>query len=294
MSNTHLINRQKNGPSDEFPTNVGDIEKASRIHHLREHEIFKGQTVFCPCDDYRWSGFSLWFNAHFEELGLERLICRGYKEGGMGTLYERTKTKTWAGNAEGTGDFREPEAEELRNESDVIVTNPPFSLKRDVLRFVGDKNSLLIFPFVDVCIVPGMWKDNGWMVLNNTGYSYHFRKMETVVTITNIQELKTECRPLPEVNMKEHLATHTKHHWDDLLYVNIDGALSCPTVDSVPRREDWAGDIIAPISFTVRDLSDWEWHTIPTVEWQGRHLFKRIRMRRKENGNDEKVLDLLR
>mgnify|MGYP001766841555 CR=1 FL=1 len=42
------------------------------------------------------------------------------------------------------GDFRSDEVTKLRDEADIIVTNPPFSMFREFLAWIGDKKFLVL------------------------------------------------------------------------------------------------------------------------------------------------------
>ncbi len=118
----------------------------------------------CPCDDPEWSNFTRYFIANFRRLGLRRLVCTSYaKSAGSRqlTLFEEespvydparhathgklftmsdgdAEDVTLQGYLEGDGDFRSAEVTRLRDEADIIVTNPPFSLFREFLAWVMD------------------------------------------------------------------------------------------------------------------------------------------------------------
>ncbi|WP_119353338.1 adenine-specific methyltransferase EcoRI family protein [Azohydromonas sediminis] len=133
--------------NDEFYTQRADIER--ELGHYKDH--FKGKVVFCNCDDPAWSEFFWYFKANFEFLGLKKLITTHYcpenAEGkraykleydGVGEAVETP--------LEGDGDFRSSECVELLKQSDIVVTNPPFSLFREyVAQLVDhDKQFLII------------------------------------------------------------------------------------------------------------------------------------------------------
>ena len=74
ISNKNL-KKAKNSKSDEFYTQLSDIEK--ELKHYKKH--FKGKVVFCNCDDPRVSYFFHYFSYNFEQLGLKKLITTCYK-----------------------------------------------------------------------------------------------------------------------------------------------------------------------------------------------------------------------
>ncbi|MBM2817366.1 MAG: modification methylase [Ignavibacteria bacterium] len=137
----------KNAKKDEFYTQLADIEK--ELRHYKEH--FEGKTVFCNCDDPRVSNFFHYFSFNFENLGLKKLITTCYKNQNADLFSEHKSEKAiyleYNGDKndnkvpdpeeigiqhlEGDGDFRSKECIELLKQSDIVVTNPPFSLFRE-------------------------------------------------------------------------------------------------------------------------------------------------------------------
>lgn len=130
--NRNLHNAKVN-KNDEFYTQLTDV--ARELVHYKPH--FKDKVVFCNCDDPTWSAFWKYFHLNFAELGLKKLISTHYDreeptykmeyEGGDDNDIEAgVKTPL-----EGNGDFRNQECINLLVESDIVVTNPPFSLFRE-------------------------------------------------------------------------------------------------------------------------------------------------------------------
>lgn len=72
-ANTNL-HKAKNAKNDEFYTQLTDVAK--ELMHYKHH--FKGQVVFCNCDDPTWSAFWKYFHLNFRELGLKKLIATHY------------------------------------------------------------------------------------------------------------------------------------------------------------------------------------------------------------------------
>ena len=131
--------------SDEFYTQLCDIE--SELRHYKPH--FKNKTVFCNCDDPRLSNFFRYFAINFEELQLKAVLTSCYKEqpnsifaeesSESGFFFEYTNSEIEKSQLNspivtpfnGSGDFRSNESIELLKRSDIVVTNPPFSLFRE-------------------------------------------------------------------------------------------------------------------------------------------------------------------
>ena len=137
----------KASKNDEFYTQLSDVEKELRHHtaHL------KGATILCNCDDPKVSNFFHYFSYNFEKLKIKKLITTCYKncnadlfsthtfEKGLYLEYNGDKRGNRIPDPEeigvralnGDGDFRSEECIGLLPQSDVIVTNPPFSLFRE-------------------------------------------------------------------------------------------------------------------------------------------------------------------
>lgn len=98
--NFHAAKRNKN---DEFYTQRKDIEIEVKFYE----DQLKGKVVFCNCNDGN-SQFFHFFTENFERLQLAGLLI-------------------------GQGDFRSDENIELLKKSDIVVTNPPFSLFREFI-----------------------------------------------------------------------------------------------------------------------------------------------------------------
>ncbi|AWX46176.1 Site-specific DNA-methyltransferase (adenine-specific) [Flagellimonas maritima] len=181
MANSNLT-AAKRAKNDEFYTQYHDIEKEINAYLDYSPDVFKGKTILLPCDDPEWSNFTKFFAQNFERFGLKKLISTSYavdsklyKGGYQVTMFEesapqydssktRTKGKIFtlardiSGDGkidvddlewnylEGDGDFKSDEVKALRNEADIIITNPPFSLFRDFLAWIleADKQFVII------------------------------------------------------------------------------------------------------------------------------------------------------
>lgn len=194
-SNLHNAKRAK---QDEFYTQWIDIEREMNAYLEYDENVFRGKTILLPCDDPGWSNFTKYFALRFEELGIKKLISTSYApkanmEGAFYTpddavihaaQYDATKDYTngkifvldgtdvnqdgrvnkddftWE-YLEGDGDFRSAEVTALRDEADMVITNPPFSLFRDFVAWlveggvefavIGNMNAITykeVFPLI--------------------------------------------------------------------------------------------------------------------------------------------------
>lgn len=204
--NLHKANRAK---KDEFYTQLVDIEK--ELKHYKDQ--FRDKVVYCNCDDPFESNFFKYFAANFNALSLKKLITTSYVKspivGGQLPLLEMEGLKPEGKeplrieinqvtdlDADGAisladvecllksdanavkplkenGDFRSEECIKLLEETDIVVTNPPFSLFREYVaqlvehkkKFIilGDQNAITYKEFFKLIKDNKLWLgyDNG-------------------------------------------------------------------------------------------------------------------------------------
>ena len=181
MANSNLTSAKK-AKNDEFYTQYSDIEKEINAYLEYDPNVFLGKTVLLPCDDPDWSNFTKFFAQNFERFGIKKLIStsyapdsKNYKNGYQPSVFEKndpqfdqnktvkngkiftlTHDKSGDGKVdvkdlewhylEGDGDFKSKEIKSIRDEADIIITNPPFSLFREFLAWIveADKKFLII------------------------------------------------------------------------------------------------------------------------------------------------------
>ena len=162
MSKKHLENAKK-AKNDEFYTQLVDLEK--ELQHYKKH--FKDKIVFCNCDDPTYSNFWKYFHLNFKFLGLKKLISTHYDSKNPTYKMEYSGGNDADCNIglkislKGNGDFRSQECIDILKESDIVVTNPPFSLFREYVSqlikynkkfiIIGNMNAITykeIFPLI--------------------------------------------------------------------------------------------------------------------------------------------------
>src|SRR3989304_9978006 len=308
MANIKLTEAKK-AKYDEFYTQYHDIEKEMSAYLEFDPDVFRGKTVLLPCDDPEWSNFTKYFSQNFERFGLRKLISpsyavnsKFYKEGYQPSLFEINdpqydKIKTIINGKiftlihdktgdrrinvddlvfnylEGDGDFRSDEIKKIRDESDIIITNPPFSLFREFLAWIfeaekqfviiGNLNAIIykeIFPLIKN---DKMWLGNGFQAGNayfSTPYAKEYPegvynpetglvKFRNVCWFTNLDHGKRH-QPLPLMTMADNLK-YSKHKEikgkkSNNVYENYD-AIEVPFTDAIPS--DYDGVMGVPVSF---------------------------------------------
>jgi hypothetical protein len=307
-SNSNLTNA-KNAKNDEFYTQYHDIEKEINAYLEYNPDVFRGNTILLPCDDPEWSNFTKFFAQNFERFGLKKLIStsyavesKKYKTGYQPTLFEvndpqfdyakTTKNgkiftldhdKSGDGKVDvndlewhylkGDGDFKSAEIKKLRDEADIIITNPPFSMFREFLGWIveadkqfviiGNMNAITykeVFPLIKS---DKMWLGNGFHAGNayfSTTFAKEYAagvynpetglvKFRNVCWFTNLDHGRRH-QPLPLMTMNDNLkfSKHKeikgKESYDR--YDNYD-AIEVPFTDAIPS--DYDGLMGVPISF---------------------------------------------
>ncbi|MGJ0314173.1 adenine-specific methyltransferase EcoRI family protein [Aliarcobacter cryaerophilus] len=140
----------KKNKKDEFYTQLTDIEK--ELNHYKEH--FKNKVVFCNCDDPKESNFFKYFALNFKYLQLKKLVATHYNEGEKSYKLEIVEDINKDGKInlddaittplKGNGDFRSEECIKILEESDIVVTNPPFSLFREYIAQLIEYNKKFV------------------------------------------------------------------------------------------------------------------------------------------------------
>ena len=306
MPNEYLTNA-KRAKNDEFYTQYHDIEKEISAYLEYNPNVFRGKTILMPCDDPEWSNFTKFFAQNFQRFGLKKLISTSYavdskiyKSGYQPTLfetndpqYDKNKTtkngkifilthdKSGDGKIDvndlewhylvGDGDFRSEEIIKLRDEADIIITNPPFSLFREFLAWIMDANKQFViigslsaitykevFPLIKA---DKLWMGNGFHA-GNAFFSTPFAKeygegvyypetglvkFRNVCWFTNIDHGRRH-KPLKLMAMADNLRFNKKlkdkESYDH--YDNYD-AIEVPFTDAIPS--DYHGVMGVPISF---------------------------------------------
>lgn len=314
MPNSNLT-EAKRAKNDEFYTQYADIEKEMNAYLEFNPDVFRGKTILLPCDDPEWSNFTKYFAQNFERFGLKKLIStsyavesKTYKGTYQPTLFETqapyydevktvkngksfTLTQDKTGDhhvnvedlewqyLQGDGDFRSAEIKKLRDEADVIITNPPFSLFREFLTWIVEANKQLViignmnaitykevFPLIKENKLwlgaTGNGSDMVFAVPAGTdvaegdkqkaarlGYVGDYTRLGNSCWFTNLDHGRRH-QPLPLMTMADNLK-YSKHKeikgkqaYDR--YENYD-AIEVPFTDAIPS--DYDGMMGVPISF---------------------------------------------
>ena len=336
-----ILNKAKSAKdNDEFYTTYETIAR-EMDHYISQ---FKNKIVLCNCDDPFESNFSRYFIKNFNYLGLKGLICTSYYAsrviGSESDLVDENNEPLSADNGyvlfltsvpknitpesndedvniflkkkkavkklKGNGDFRSKECIEYLDKSDIVVTNPPFSLFRELISLIiehnkqflviGNQNALTykeIFPLIQE---------------NKVWIGYQFGDMEFRVPADSeprdtrywVDESGQKWRSLGNAMWLTNIDIKRRHQelslckaYDSLSYPKYDeyDAIEVSKVADIPM--DYEGIMGVPITFLNKhnpeqfDIvgeanhgSDNSFDLFkPTVE--GKLKFKRILIRKK-------------
>ena len=311
MANTNLA-KAKSARNDEFYTQYADIQKEINAYLEYDPDVFRGKTILLPCDDPEWSNFTKFFAQNFENFGVKKLISTSYaveskkikswtptifetespyydadKSRTHGKIFVLTRDTNQNGRIdiddlqwsylEGDGDFRSTEVKALRDEADIIVTNPPFSLFREFVAWIFSmKKQFLVIGHQGSIGYNEVFRlaKNNLLWLGATGFITDMvfgvpegakvapkdkAKAEKLGYIGNYTRLGNSCwftnldhgrrhEPMKLMSMKDNIryGKHKELQNGYLHYDNYD-AIEVPFIDAIPS--DYNGVMGVPITF---------------------------------------------
>lgn len=295
------LSAAKSAKRDEFYTQWADIERETNAYLEYDPDVFRDKVILLPCDDPEWSNFAKFFALHFTDYGLKKLISTSYAPNSKpaGIPYQPTSLESMAPqfdksrtringkkfvltnedvNEDGVinindlrweyleedGDFRSDEVTALRDEADMVITNPPFSLFREFLAWliegavnfavIGNMNAITykeVFPLLKYnemwlgTTQPKEFRDG------NPGAESPIKVFGNLKWFTNIEhgyrheamQLMTEA---DNIKFSKHKSVKGIGY---RRYDNYD-AIEVPYINSIPS--DYTGTMGVPISFLDR------------------------------------------
>lgn len=309
------LSKAKTAKNDEFYTQYHDIEKEMQAYLDFNPDVFKDKTILLPCDDPEWSNFTKYFAQNFQRLGLKKLISTSFaatsKPAGFayqpslfeqsderfdlklspkqGKIFTLTHDKSGDGKIniddlewkylKGDGDFRSDEVKKLRDQADIIITNPPFSLFREFLAWIveadkkftiiSNKNAITykeVFPLIqsnkiwsgamsmgaDILFHIPKEMENEFIENKQEGSAYRkvgneLMARTTGMWLTNLDHGRRH-EPLPLMTMADNLKFNKKIV-GTAAYLKYDNynAIEVPFTNAIPS--DFDGIMGVPISF---------------------------------------------
>lgn len=301
MAGNKYLHAASKAKQDEFYTQLTDIEK--ELKHYRKH--FRGKTVYCNCDDPTISGFFRYFYLNFERLGLGKLITTCYKnkqpdlfsthdkKTAIGIEYTGSKPNVFC--LKDDGDFRSQECVELLKQSDIVVTNPPFSLFREyVAQLIENDKKFLIVGSMNAItykeIFPMIKDGKLWLGYGTAGKDMLFDVPESYAR--ELVETKKEGSAYRIVDdvIKGRLGNagwftnldHKKRHEDLILYKKY-------SPDEYPKYDNFDAIEVSKTAHIPVDFAGLMGVPISFLDKHNPDQFQIVRFRK---GNDDKDLSI--
>ena len=305
------LTKAKITKNDEFYTQYSEIQREINAYVEYNPEVFKDKTILLPADDPEWSNFTKFFAQNFERYGIKKLISTSYaydskiikgsyqlslfesesplfdvkktKKCGKIFTLERDKDNSGKINIDdlewkylkGDGDFRSDEVKKLRDEADIIITNPPFSLFREFVSWImeakkkfiimGNKNAISyreIFPYLmknEMWVGASPLNGGRWMIMpdginvesssaKKNEYGQTLINIAGVCWFTNVEHGKRH-QPMQLMTMADNLKFSKHTEIKEKGYLKYDNyiALGVPSVDAIPS--DYNAIMGVPITF---------------------------------------------
>ena len=285
------LHKAKTAKNDEFYTTKSTVE--NELSHYWDH--FKGKIVYCNCDDPYESEFFKYFMIRFNLLGLKGLFATCYEGSKMAqhqlqvfddedyrgipysiqiykedidelleeygflsqeTIQRYIKTHRKAERLKGDGSFDSPECIELLEESDIVVTNEPFSLMRAFVALmmeynkqfliIGNMNAITykeIFPLIkDNKLWLGYTHPKEFIEPNGT-----IKKFGNIMWFTNLDIPKRH----EDLIIWKKYSPEEYPHYDNYDAINVDKVAEIPC----DYCESWG---LYPEEYEVLDKTQWE------------------------------------
>lgn len=306
MSTNTQLNAAKRAKNDEFYTQYADIERELGAYITHNPDIFRDKTILLPCDNPVKSNFTKYFIVNFDQLGLKKLISTSYTAGGNGNYLILSQSPNgntqYSGILASDGDFRNTEVSGFRDEADIIVTNPPFSLFRSFISWLleGQCKKFLVLGNINATtykeVFPHILNKMLWIghstpgsmrfiVPTNNDESKHVDVKAR--WFTNLDHGKRH-RELALSPMEHHLTSNAKllkrlHVLGATHYPKYDNydAIEVPYLDAIPS--DYSGAMGVPITyldkhnpdqFEILGCTESEGKGFSNGLWQEGHAYK--------------------
>lgn len=176
-----MLHNAQHNANDEFYTRLDTIEQ--EFAHY-DPKAFAGRTIYCPCDNPTCSMFVRFLLDHHAALRWSRLIASCWANPqpslfsieshpflpmlldvtrppapGMPVAWAACMPGNTLSRLDGDGDWRSAECSRLREQADLIVTNPPFSGARQLIgTLLNERKDMLLLSPLTVVNEPAIFQ----------------------------------------------------------------------------------------------------------------------------------------
>lgn len=244
-NNNDNLHKALKNKDDEFYTYYADVE--AEINHYISH--FIGKVVFLNCNDIDEDKSAFWdyFVKNFSTLQLKELIATSYNPEGGATMKTFDGNNITTSQLVGTGAYNSEESLNILDKADIVVTNPPFSLFRDLVKTLVDKDKLFLLignenTFASTEMFPLIKEGKVWTGLNKVKkfkrQDEGDREFGNVCWFTNLTNNKQN---------EELVLTKTYSPDNYPFYDNYHTAINVDALVDIPK--DYDGIMGIPISY---------------------------------------------
>lgn len=250
-ANLQYSRREK---QDEFFTQYSTIEE--ELWFYKEH--FKNKTIYCNCDNPKFSQFWAFFYNNFNKLKLKTLYSTYISDSPLLYIYDGESVTIQKIN--GNGSFDSPECLRLLEKADIICSNPPYSLFKNYMNLLLNKKKKFIIlgnlnSATYTNIMPLITQRKIWLGVNSGHYWFKvpswyeekktdfkidkqgqkWRRMGNICWYTNLD--------IPEMHKNIHLSSKFSDKYPNC--TNLD-AIFIKYVAEIP--DDYFGNMAVPIT----------------------------------------------
>jgi hypothetical protein len=255
MNLNSKLSKAKKNKNDEFYTKLIYIE--NELKHYKHH--FENKVVFCNCDDPEWSNFYIFFKSKLNEYKIKKLIFTHYKDNNLYDQLYKLECITIVNNngliienktyLKDNGDFRSEECIELLKQSDIVCTNPPFSLFREYMDQLNkyNKEFLIIGNMNSIACkdIFNLVKDNKlWLGVSPRGMFFKTKdggdKEVNAAWFTNL----THNKKNEDIYLNAKYSTETYSNYDNHTAIEVSKTKNIPC--------DYKGIMGVPLTFLDR------------------------------------------
>lgn len=250
-ANLQYSRREK---QDEFYTQYSTIEE--ELWFYKEH--FKNKTIYCNSDNPKFSQFWTFFYNNFNKLKLKTLYSTYLSDSPLLYIYDGKSVTVQKIN--GNGSYDSKECLKILDKSDLCVTNPPYSLFKNYMNLLINKNKKFIVlgnlnSVTYTNIMPLITQRKIWLGVNSGHYWFKvpswyeekktdfkiddqgqkWRRMGNICWYTNLD--------VPEMHKDIHLSSKFSDKYPNC--TNLD-AIFIKYVTEIP--DDYFGKMAVPIT----------------------------------------------
>lgn len=250
-ANLQYSRREK---QDEFFTQYSTIEE--ELWFYKEH--FKNKTIYCNCDNPKFSQFWAFFYNNFNKLKLKTLYSTYISDSPLLYIYDGKSVAIQKINGDGSYDSKE--CLKILDKSDLCITNPPYSLFKNYMNLLLNKNKQFIVlgnlnSATYTNIMPLITQRKIWLGVNSGHYWFKvpswyeekktdfkidkqgqkWRRMGNICWYTNLD--------IPEMHKNIHLSSKFSDKYPNC--TNLD-AIFIKYVAEIP--DDYFGNMAVPIT----------------------------------------------